>query len=637
MIIFATQDPERILGLPKSVPSLAIACIRRSYVANLLEKQVKAFFCLEDHADITHVWTTDELLKHAKTQAFIKKTSNNLMVFKNIPKIQKLAEKRGWNLINNHPKFNQIFEDKIEFAKTCSELQISTPKTILTHLKDTNYKELKAKLGTKFVVQFRRGHAGDSTHFIKSEKDWQNLMAYKSQYPAKITQFLSGPTLTYNVCIADGHFLYSNLMYQINAYPDFNNNEGGTCGIDIEYAKKYREYEAVMKTEINKLAKHLQDLGYKGLFGVDLILQNKKAYIIECNPRFTSNLALNNQIEPISLMARHIKAFLPHTKLKKTSNARGSYLILRNNFKKSVLIKNAPKSGKHIIGSHEYWLIAEPPGSLISPNNKLASIITKKSILTKQGKIKKTAYQIQSQFKLKEVYISPLDFWQNEYATPKKALINVFKKPLKNYAQLSDNALNRNRQTQCRKDEGTFELLGEHEESYLIRKWDGTHGWVNKKDISKRDENPLKIVKHKQKKADIEQFLKKYLGTVYLWGGLSSRGIDCSGLVQRYFLELFGLRLPKHSRDQMKEGKSVLTEAEIKRINTNSQLGTAPAAKLQNHDLIFLRQKSSKTSHVGIFLDEKLLHASLGQKAVVQQDLSEVLQEYKLVATTRIL
>ena len=81
---------------------------------------------------------------------------------------------------------------------------------------------------------------------------------------------------------------------------------------------------------------------------------------------------------------------------------------------------------------------------------------------------------------------------------------------------------------------------------------------------------------------------ERFIGTPYLWGGKTSGGIDCSGLVQTA-LEAGGIKAPRDT-DMM--------EAEL-------GASVAPDAPLRRGDLIFWK------GHVGIMLDaERLIHAN---------------------------
>lgn len=56
------------------------------------------------------------------------------------------------------------------------------------------------------------------------------------------------------------------------------------------------------------------------------------------------------------------------------------------------------------------------------------------------------------------------------------------------------------------------------------------------------------------RRGDVVSMAMSYLGVPYMWGGDSSHGLDCSGLVQLTYRS-FGVELPRLSADQLRAGR----------------------------------------------------------------------------------
>lgn len=87
---------------------------------------------------------------------------------------------------------------------------------------------------------------------------------------------------------------------------------------------------------------------------------------------------------------------------------------------------------------------------------------------------------------------------------------------------------------------------------------------------------------------------REWAGTPYRLGGQSRRGIDCSGFVQKTFLDRFNIQLPRMTVDQAKAGKQIAK------------------SDLQTGDLVFFKTgRGPNGRHVGIYVKNDLfLHAS---------------------------
>ncbi|MDG4951525.1 C40 family peptidase [Weeksellaceae bacterium KMM 9724] len=94
-----------------------------------------------------------------------------------------------------------------------------------------------------------------------------------------------------------------------------------------------------------------------------------------------------------------------------------------------------------------------------------------------------------------------------------------------------------------------------------------------------------------------------YMGTPYKYGGVTKRGMDCSGLVLQSYKKV-NIDLPRITRDQAKHGMKVKLR------------------NVQPGDLLFFNTSGSKISHVGIVDHIKngeifFIHASTSKGVMV--------------------
>lgn len=105
-----------------------------------------------------------------------------------------------------------------------------------------------------------------------------------------------------------------------------------------------------------------------------------------------------------------------------------------------------------------------------------------------------------------------------------------------------------------------------------------------------------------------------WLGTSYKYGGLSSAGVDCSGLTNIIVRKVYGKSLNRSSAD--------IYAGNVTKISKNN---------IKEGDLVFFRTdgKRSKTpNHVGVYLNnDKFIHASTSKGVIV----SSMTQQYYVV------
>lgn len=100
------------------------------------------------------------------------------------------------------------------------------------------------------------------------------------------------------------------------------------------------------------------------------------------------------------------------------------------------------------------------------------------------------------------------------------------------------------------------------------------------------------------------RFITDWTGVKYKLGGMDKRGIDCSGFALLLNKEIFGIDIPRRSRDQA----AVIKDKDPSRLNEG--------------DLVFFSFSGQEVDHVGVYLNHGFfVHAST-TKGVIVDDLN---------------
>lgn len=102
-------------------------------------------------------------------------------------------------------------------------------------------------------------------------------------------------------------------------------------------------------------------------------------------------------------------------------------------------------------------------------------------------------------------------------------------------------------------------------------------------------------------RAQLLKQLDEWQGVPYRYGGLSKRGVDCSGFTYLTFAEQFGIRLPRTTGSQVKKGIEV------------------DQSELLPGDLIFFNT-GYQQRHMGVYVGKKqFIHASSSRGVMISR------------------
>lgn len=143
-----------------------------------------------------------------------------------------------------------------------------------------------------------------------------------------------------------------------------------------------------------------------------------------------------------------------------------------------------------------------------------------------------------------------------------------------------------------------LEVIKDASQFYMVRYPDGRSAYVSKEESESYNSWLERLHPNEE---NLVETSKRLMGVPYLWGGTSTKGMDCSGFTKTiYFLN--GMIIPRDASQQVHAGEQI---DEVKNFEN-----------LEKGDLLFFGRKATETSkervvHVGMWIgNNEFIHAS---------------------------
>lgn len=415
-IFYIANSADHGVGLEKIIPNFHIICIDHDDEADYLQKQGVKIFCLEKENGKKNVMFRNSalLLREPQVLEYIRKNSSEyappaIVLFKPSAAAEKIASSNNWRILNNSAELTAELEDKLNFPFIAKYLNIKIPDIEIVDLARISYWELK-NYYDHFVIQFKKGFAGNSTFFVQSKDDYAEFMekyfpkegALRST-PVKVSKFIKGAPATVNACVCSQGVYAGEPCFQITGEPFCTANRGATCGNDWfgfpeKARKKIHEITAIV-------GKYLVQKKYRGIFGLDMIISEMdgEVYLIEINPRLVASIPFYTKLEirnnNVPMFALHILDFLgikyefqmPEGGKESLKNF-GAQMVLRNIGRNNRIVGGKLAAGVYkfqnnelaymrkgysiedIIGKEEFVVLPASAGRVLRPEIDVARL-----------------------------------------------------------------------------------------------------------------------------------------------------------------------------------------------------------------------------------------------------------------------
>jgi len=278
---------------------------------------------------------------------------------------------------------------------------------------ELDYQALVHQLGHPLVVQQPIGSAGIGTFVVESEEELKCAGETQKVGSVLVSSYEGATTLNVHGLVAPGGIGVSLPSVQLTGIPELSASWSSYCGNDYSAIKDLRPE---VPLEVHRLTaavgEWLFGQGYRGIYGIDMVIQDNTVRILEVNPRLQGSTWLLSELElesgNVPMAINHFLQLLgqPVDLVSKSYAGDGAYAILHHrgqqpaevahDLRPGVFILNEDgqlawkREGLGLIELHddEFLVFGIPPRPIciVDPGAVLARIATRSRLATSNGR-----------------------------------------------------------------------------------------------------------------------------------------------------------------------------------------------------------------------------------------------------------
>lgn len=218
--------------------------------------------------------------------------------------LQMWAAQNGLHLAMPSIELSRRLGDKLLLPEIAATAGVATPQSIRVQAAGSGSIVDTAMLleqlnANHAVVQLPYNDlAGAGTRYIDDAAELKACLTEWANHDVKVAQYVSGLRLTASGIVIGANVAVSGFAYQLVGHDRLTPLWGAHCGNQLVNDENLprdtvrRCYETVRRLGIT-----LANDGFSGMFGVDLVVTNEEAFVIEINPRIQAVNSLLNAVE----------------------------------------------------------------------------------------------------------------------------------------------------------------------------------------------------------------------------------------------------------------------------------------------------------------------------------------------------